>query len=108
MRPLKKQQQQATAEILRIVPPPDFIIATGDLVEHGSKVEELSNYVAAVERSPIPYFNAIGNHDVDKTPEAVTNYRRSVGPDYYSFDQGGVHFVVLNSITPSDRAECVV
>jgi len=98
-----EKQQQATDEIFKLVPPADFIIADGDLVEHGNKAEQFSNYMAAMRTSPIPYFNAVGNHDVDKTPDVVTNYRRCLGPDYYSFDQGGVHFVVVNSVTPSER-----
>jgi outer membrane protein assembly factor BamB len=98
-----EKQEQATEEVFKLVPPADFIIADGDLVERGSDVDEFSNYMASVQISPIPYFNAIGNHDVDKTPDTVNNYRWYIGPDYYAFDDGGVHFVILNSITPSDR-----
>ncbi len=98
-----QEQQKATNAVLQLMPQADFIIATGDLVDHWGQAEELSNYMAAVKNSPIAYFNVIGNHDIDKTPDAVTNYRRYLGPDYYSFDQGGVHFVVVNSVTPSER-----
>lgn len=96
-------QQKATEDILQLVPPADFIIATGDLVDHWGQAEEFSNYLEPVIKSPVPHFNVIGNHDVSKEANSPENYHRSVGPDYYSFDQGGVHFVVVNSVTPSDR-----
>ncbi len=96
-------QKRGLEEIYKLGVPADFIIATGDVVEKGSQTEQFAEYLEGISDSAIPYFNATGNHDVDKTPDAVTNYRRFVGPDYYSFDEGGVHFVVANSVTASDR-----
>ena len=97
------KQSAGLAEIYKLSVPPDFIMATGDLVEHGGQAEEFSNYMEPASESPIPYFNAVGNHDIGKGENLWANYHACAGPDYYSFDQGGVHFAVLNSITPSDR-----
>ena len=96
-------QQKATAEILGLMPKPDFIIATGDVVEKGSQKEQFAAYLEGMSDSAIPYFNAVGNHDIGTGQDAWENYRRLFGPDYYSFDHGGVHFVVVNSVTPSGR-----
>ena len=40
-----------------------------------------------------------GNHDVgnDPTPESLAYYRRHFGPDYYSFREGDVYGIVLDS-----------
>ncbi len=55
-----------------------------------------------VECLPYPVFHVFGNHDVnEKAPSAFSAadvFRISFGPDYYSFNEGKVHFVVLNNI----------
>ena len=68
----------------------------------------LPEYLREMERIPsIPIFHSMGNHDNDPkgvwTPEewdsvAVKTYRRIVGPSYYSFNLGEVHYVVLDNI----------
>lgn len=68
----------------------------------------LPEYLKEMERIPsIPIFHEMGNHDNDPkgkhTPEAwdsvaVKTYRRVVGPNYYSFNLGQVHYVMLDNI----------
>lgn len=47
-------------------------------------------------------YSVIGNHDHDPSGwndyEATWEWRRNIGPTYYSFNKGGVHFVVLDDI----------
>ncbi len=78
----------------------DFIVPLGDLAW-----DELSLY--PLIRSTLgaigkPVFTVCGNHDINMRapdPERCTQtYRRYFGPDYYSFEYGQVHFVVLNTI----------
>lgn len=51
----------------------------------------------------IPWYNVIGNHDLNF--EAVDDQRsdetfeRVYGPNYYSFDYGSTHFLVLDDVT---------
>lgn len=49
-----------------------------------------------------PVFHAIGNHDNDpyctSDWEASEPFRREIGPTYYSFDLGELHYVVLDNI----------
>jgi len=78
----------------------DFYLALGDLVE-----DDLSLYGklnSGVKHLEIPAFNVIGNHDMNLKAKnndfKAETFRRVFGPDYYSFNQGKVHFLVLNSI----------
>ncbi len=47
-------------------------------------------------------FHTMGNHDNDMYEEgdfnAASDYRSSIGPTYYSFNIGSVHYVVLDDI----------
>lgn len=51
---------------------------------------------------PTPVFHAMGNHDNDPYRAddwlASEAYRDAIGPTYYSFNIGRVHFVVLDNI----------
>lgn len=55
---------------------------------------------------PTPLYNIMGNHDNDgATPcddntdlNAARPYMKAFGPRYYSFNVGGVHYVVLDNI----------
>lgn len=73
-----------------------FVIATGDLVENGNNETAYENYKKAVLEFRFPLRNAIGNHDAP-----IENYRKFLGPDYYSFDLAQKHFVVLDCLNPS-------
>lgn len=62
----------------------------------------LENYRKEVENFPVPYFQVIGNHDYDMKFtddfEAAGEFRRIIGPTYYSFNLGDVHYVVLDNM----------
>ena len=51
---------------------------------------------------PCPVFNAMGNHDNDpycaSDEAASAAFRREIGPAYYSFNLGQLHYVVLDNI----------
>ncbi|MBA4147121.1 MAG: PQQ-binding-like beta-propeller repeat protein [Verrucomicrobia bacterium] len=94
--------QQATTEIYAMKPPPDFVVATGDLVDWGVD-EHFQNYVAGMQQPPVPYFNVFGNHEIVFGP--IERYHQYIGPDYYSFERAGILFLVLNCVTPSERQD---
>lgn len=71
-----------------------------------------------IERMNARVYSVMGNHDHDPTAtndiDAGAEWRRFIGPEYYSFDKGGVHFVVLdneeiveNGPSLSQDGECV-
>ena len=60
------------------------------------------NYVEGLKTLGFPMFNIIGNHDNDPTATNDTEGRRvfeeKLGPTYYSFNIGKLHFVVLDNL----------
>lgn len=86
----------ALDEIARLKDPPAFVIATGDLADVGSNLTHFEDYAAGAASSQVPYFNVFGNHDANSG--GSINYRRYLGPDYYSFDYADCHFLIVNSV----------
>jgi hypothetical protein len=62
----------------------------------------LVEYKSEMKKVNCPMFNVIGNHDHDpyvaNNWESNKKYRKVIGPTYYSFNLGEVHYVVLNNI----------
>ena len=62
----------------------------------------LSDYIPYMNKLHSPVFNVIGNHDYDPyVPNdrmAEERYRNILGPTYYSFNLGRVHYVVLDDV----------
>lgn len=73
---------------------PDFIIQLGDFC---SPHEKNKPYVDMFNGFDGPSHHVIGNHDTDYgfSHQQVVDFLKSKGI-YYSFDQNGYHFVVLN------------
>lgn len=61
----------------------------------------LPEYVQRISKLNAPVFNAMGNHDNDPYFAsdwlAENAYRRTLGPTYYSFNLGKVHYVILDN-----------
>jgi hypothetical protein len=79
---------------------PLFGVGCGDLM-----YDDLSlfpEYERAVQRMGLPFWQVVGNHDLDfsaPTDQGSTaTFRRYFGPEYYSFDRGAVHYVVLDDV----------
>lgn len=99
---------------------PAFMIVTGDLVKDALRVGEkdattlYEMYVREIAKFPVPVWNVPGNHEIfgierhrslvsEKHPlYGKKMYRHYLGPDYYSFSYGGVHFMGLNSVDYHD------
>ncbi|OFX29940.1 MAG: hypothetical protein A2W90_06305 [Bacteroidetes bacterium GWF2_42_66] len=82
-------------EINSSYPEPAFVLATGDLVKNGENRFEYENYLRGTSHFKLPVFNLPGNHDLHGG--SLPNYQHFLGPDYYSFNAGSCHFVLLNS-----------
>lgn len=73
---------------------PDFILQLGDFCR---PYEKNRKYVRMWDEFEGPRYHVIGNHDTDggfKWPAVMKFW--GMEKEYYSFDQGGWHFVVLN------------
>ncbi|MBC8353681.1 MAG: calcineurin-like phosphoesterase C-terminal domain-containing protein [Planctomycetes bacterium] len=77
-----------------------FGVTLGDIVFDDLEIfMPLNKTVALIG---IPWYNVIGNHDINlDAKDDVQNdetFERIYGPAYYSFDYGQVHFLVLDDI----------
>ncbi|WP_278035107.1 calcineurin-like phosphoesterase family protein [Flavobacterium nitratireducens] len=82
-----------------------YALTLGDLTWDGywySNNFGLNEYVPYMNKINAPVFNLIGNHDNDpyfaNDWDAENKYRDVLGPTYYSFNLGKVHYVVLDSV----------
>lgn len=97
-------QRETVPEIARLgqndSPGTVFGFGCGDIM-----YDELSlypEYEKAVEGMGVPFFQVVGNHDLDfeslTNPGASTTFQDFFGPSHYSFNRGAVHYVVLNDV----------
>lgn len=108
----------AVKKVLALNPRPAFVITGGDHVMDANKVGrdradlQFRLVEEALKPLEMPVYHAVGNHDIfgwDKAVEGDTLYGKKMfeekvakGPSYRSFDMGGWHFVVLDSIQQAD------
>jgi hypothetical protein len=99
---------------------PAFVLVSGDLVRDALRVPEAEAtgyyqmYLRETARFTAPVWNVPGNHEIfgiERMTSLVSPanplyakamYRHFLGPDYYSFTFGGIHFVGLNSVDYDD------
>jgi len=79
-------------------------ICLGDIVHEDMSL--YSDYVSALGTLGYPTYNIIGNHDndydVSSDDEAAAPYESYFGPRNYSFNIGGIHFVMLDNLIMKD------
>jgi 3',5'-cyclic AMP phosphodiesterase CpdA len=89
----------AVATINRLKP--EFVIVLGDLVNKVEDEGQIREFLRISRKIDpfIPLYYVAGNHDVGNipTPELVAAYRKIFGRDYYSFREGLIYGIVLNS-----------
>ena len=82
-----------------------FGVTLGDIMNDNLDLFPASN--ANLALIGIPWYNVVGNHDInfDSPDDAGSNatFHRFFGPNYYSFDHGPVHFIVLDDVEWSGR-----
>lgn len=78
----------------------DVFIGLGDIAYDDLSVYDQLN--RAIAQLGIPNYAVHGNHDMNfraaNDRYAAETFRRVYGPEYYSFDYGKVHFVVLDNV----------
>jgi predicted phosphodiesterase len=97
-----------------------FVLITGDLIRDALRVSEAEArgyydlLLAELKQFPVPVFTVPGNHEIfgiERHHSLVSPahplygknmYRHYLGPNYYSFAWGGVHFVGLDTADISD------
>lgn len=114
------QPRIVAARTIIVEKKPAFVIVTGDLIKDALRVPEeeargyFDIYVSEIGKFPVPVWSAPGNHDIfgierhlslvsPKHPlYGKVMYRERLGPNYYSFDVGGIHFVALDTADVDD------
>ncbi|HWW41896.1 calcineurin-like phosphoesterase family protein [Pedobacter sp.] len=75
-------------------------ICVGDIVWDNHALFE--DYNLAVSKMGIPFFQALGNHDMDyrKGGDETSDvtFKEIYGPTYYSFNRGKAHYIVLDDV----------
>jgi len=75
-------------------------ITVGDIVWDSHNL--YPDYCRAVKEVDIPFFQCIGNHDMDLDQggdeESDRTFNKWFGPTHYSFNRGDVHYVVLDDV----------
>ncbi|MFN6980178.1 MAG: metallophosphoesterase [Gemmobacter sp.] len=91
----------ALAEIARITPAPDFIVASGDLINAGDEgsYRRLRRLMAAV---PCPVVYALGNHDTRAGFRAGMLDAPGDAPLDHDAAIAGVHVIALDSTLPGE------
>jgi Icc protein len=91
---------RAVAETNLLVPKPDFVVFGGDLAQLGNK-PELDHGAEIMSGLQYKVHYVMGEHDYYL--DLGEYWEKLFGPQYYSFDHKGVHFIVLNSIVTYDE-----
>ncbi|TKC07304.1 calcineurin-like phosphoesterase C-terminal domain-containing protein [Pedobacter frigoris] len=75
-------------------------IGVGDLVWDNHAL--FPDYNGAVAQMGIPFFQALGNHDMDYRmggdETSDKTFKQMYGPTYYSFNRGKAHYIVLDDV----------
>lgn len=77
-----------------------FGVTLGDIVFDNLALFEPQ--ASAIAMIGVPWFNVVGNHDLNLDSKddkhSDETFERHFGPNYYSFDHGDVHFLVLDDV----------
>jgi len=81
-----------------------FGLSLGDLV--GNDLSLFNPYIEAVRKVGIPWYNMMGNHDMNFDAKADSlsdeTFEAHFGPANYAFNYGNVHFIVLDDVLYPD------
>lgn len=93
-----------------------FIVISGDLIRDALRVDEKSAsdfyrlYLDAILKFRMPVYSGLGNHEIfgierekslvgeDQPLYGKKMFRHFLGPDYYSFNYGGIHFMAIDGV----------
>ena len=75
-------------------------IAAGDIAWDAAPI--IPEYKKAVKETGIPFFQVLGNHDMNvnvRSDECSdSSFSENFGPSWYSFNRGEAHYVILDNV----------
>lgn len=97
-KPLKAFSDDIVAELLN--QNTLFASILGDIADNDLSIYPAEQ--AMIKTLPYPVYHVFGNHDIytkaTSNTQAASVFSQYYGPDYFSFNEGNVHFVVLNNV----------
>ena len=82
----------------------DFCIQLGDFCPPGEPNEKHKlKILELISQAPFPFYHVLGNHDLDENEKTGVLSFLGEKSAYYSFDSGGVHFIVLDACYYRDK-----
>jgi hypothetical protein len=112
----RTQRLKALSDSLK----PEFVLVSGDLIKDALRVPEseaaslYEMYVRETKKFTMPVWSAAGNHEnfgIERQSSLVSKknplygkkmFQHYLGPNYYSFNYGGIHFIALDDIDFDD------
>lgn len=98
LKEVTKDVQKTIEDLARTVPV--HAIGAGDIVF--DRLHLFTPYKEITATTGVPFYQAIGNHDMDynkRSDERSTrSYYSHFGPAYYSYNVGKVHYITLKSV----------
>ena len=97
---IKRFRTEAVPDIKKIKSAysiPAVGIALGDILGKGD-AQTFTSMKRAMGETDVPFFTTIGNHDKSSVDYTGDTYRDVLGPRWYSFNRGEVHFVAMDDI----------
>ena len=76
---------------------PQVGIALGDILGKGD-AQTFTSMKRAFGETGVPFFTTIGNHDKSSVDYTGDTYRDVLGPRWYSFNRGDVHFIAMDNM----------
>lgn len=78
-------------------------IAVGDIVGRFNEGDKYFPWmIENIAKCDFPYFYVVGNHDIEMDAPVNEQSRKAFnhyfGPEYYSFNRGKIHYVVLDDV----------
>ena len=97
--------QQAVAHLNTLTPPPDLVLATGDLVDRG-EIDEYGRLRELLQPLRMPAYLIVGNHDDRGNLLRVFDHHRylprDVGFIHYVVEEWPVRLVALDTLIPGE------
>lgn len=97
---------RAVAALNALVPRPDVVVVTGDLVDHGEP-EEYEHFFALLAPLQMPFFVIPGNHDTrEPLREAVrpAGYLPATGFLQYAIEDYPLRIIALDTLVPGQHS----
>jgi hypothetical protein len=101
---VQKMMENSVPDVQKIIQSINSVpvhgITVGDIVWDNHEL--FANYNEAVLQMGIPFFQVLGNHDMDfrlggdDTSDAT--FSKNYGPTYFSFNRGKAHYVILDDV----------